>query len=182
MRDRTDDIALFRYGLVPTMGMDNGNIDNGPVFGGADIVASPKSGVLDRGGVEASSSGDDSAAASLAACSFFPKAMLAVLQDPRTAAVGCPAQPPGQTVHRLSPEAVAIFDPAGEDVPVNPASLVPDDSPYPTNGVVVYGIQVSHGRSMAVAIQAVCVLPSSERGICDVVLSYLLATQPKKFI
>jgi hypothetical protein len=165
------------------MGLDNGAIDNGPVFGGADIVASPESGVLDSGGVEAITSGDDSAAASLAACSFFPAAMRAVSQDPLTAAVGCPMQPPGQAVHRLSSEAVAIFDPAGEDIPVGANFLtMPDDSPYPINGVVVYGIHISHGRSTAVAMEAVCVLPSSERRICDVVLSYFLATQPKKFI
>ena len=61
------------------------------------------------------------------ACPFFPAALKALHSNyPGTS---CGKQPLGQTVRRLSPDAVAFSDPAGEYVPTQTGSLVPSNAP-----------------------------------------------------
>lgn len=116
------------------------------------------------------------------ACPFFPAAMAALHKDYGTV-LRCPSQPLGQVVRRLSAEAVAFSDPAEEYVPARSESLVPSDSPYPTNGVVVYGTYLFRNRYRdSTAMEAVCVLPASEHAVCTDVLNELLATQVRKFM
>jgi hypothetical protein len=115
------------------------------------------------------------------ACPFFPAAMAALHKEYGTS-LPCPRQPLGQTVRRLSAEAVAFSDPAGEYVSARSESLVPSDSPYPTNGVVGYGSYLFRNRFRDwTAMEAVCVLPASEHAACTDILNEFLATQVKKF-
>ena len=112
------------------------------------------------------------------ACPFFPAALKAARHD----GYSCPVQPLGQVVHRLSSHTVAFSDPPGEYVPPASQSLVPSDSRYPTNGVVVYASYLYRGRyPNSTAMEAVCVLPASDHGTCTAVLNEFLTTQVKKF-
>jgi hypothetical protein len=112
------------------------------------------------------------------ACPFFPAAMRDLRHE---ALLPCGPQPRGQVVHYLSPWSVAISDPAGEAVPKNSGGLVPSDSLYPTNGVVVYGAYTWKQYHVAVAMEAVCVLPASEHSSCTAVLDEFLSAQAEKF-
>lgn len=112
------------------------------------------------------------------ACPFFPAAMVALHKD-YGGVLRCPPQPLGQVTTRLSAKVVAFSDPAGEYVPSGPyglKSLVPFNSPFPTNGVVAYPLYREE-----TAIAAVCVLPPSDHAICTDVLNEFLATQVRKF-
>ncbi len=80
---------------------------------------------------------------------------------------------------RLSAVAVAFYDPAGEYVPPDSRSLVPSNSPYPSNGVVISGTYVYKGIKNANAAEAVCVVPESEHAICTAVLNQFLAEEAK---
>jgi len=109
------------------------------------------------------------------ACPFFAAARKAAAQDH----FSCPAQPLGQSTRRLSAVAVAFYDPAGEYVPADSGSLVPSNSRYPSNGVVIYGTYVYHGFKNTTAMAAVCVLPESEHGVCTAVLNQFVAVEAK---
>jgi hypothetical protein len=95
--------------------------------------------------------------------------------------MSCGRQPLGQQLRRLSTDVVAIYDPAGEDVPSTSGGLVPSDSAYPTNGVVVYATYRYHGYTDTTAMEAVCVLPASQHAVCTAVLNEFLTTQVTKF-
>lgn len=107
-------------------------------------------------------------------CPYFTAARKAALQDH----FSCPVQPLGQMIHRLSSIAVAFSDPPGEYVPPHSGSMVPSNSPYPTNGIVVYDSYLYKGRYPNTSgMEAVCVLPANEHAICTAVLDEFLATQ-----
>jgi Domain of unknown function (DUF4850) len=112
------------------------------------------------------------------ACPFFPVAMRQLHHE---AVLPCGPQPLGQVVHHLSPWAVALSDPPGEAIPKNSGGLVPSDSLYPTNGVVVYGAYTWKQYHVAVAMEAVCVLPASKHSTCTAVLDEFLSAQAEKF-
>ena len=113
------------------------------------------------------------------ACPFFPAAEKAAQHD----GYNCPTQPLGQVKYRLSGDAVAFSDPSGEYVSPHTESLVPTHSPYPSNGVVIYGTYLYDGRYHdSTAMEAVCVLPGSEHTTCSAVLNEFLATQVRKFL
>jgi hypothetical protein len=114
------------------------------------------------------------------ACPFFPAALRA-LRNQYRGSLSCASQPLGQTVRRLSPDAVAFSDPAGEYAPSQAESLVPSNGPYPTNGVVVYETYRYRGYLDSTAMAAACVLPASQHAVCTVVLNEFLATQVKHF-
>ena len=115
------------------------------------------------------------------ACPFFPAALRA-LHNQYKGTLSCGSQPLGQTVRRVSTDAVAFSDPAGEYVSPKANSLVPSNSPYPTNGVVVYETYLYKGRyANSTAMEALCVLPAAEHAVCTVVLNEFLATQVRKF-
>ena len=111
------------------------------------------------------------------ACPFFP----ALAQAEAKLYGKCPAQPLGQDVRRLSAETVAFYDPPGEYVPSASDELVPSNSPYPTNGVVVYGNYKYKGATNPMAMGAVCVLPVTEHALCTAVLDEFLATEARVF-
>jgi hypothetical protein len=111
------------------------------------------------------------------ACPFFPVAKQFGGQ--------CAPQPKGQVVYRLGADAVAFSDPPGEYVPALDRWLVPNDSPKPTNGIVLfyrvpsYIVQDGHRRrdgNYWTALDAVCVLPASQHNICTEVLNEFLAS------
>ena len=88
-------------------------------------------------------------------------------------------------IDRLSSDAVAFSDPAGEAVP-KADDLVPNNSPYPTNGVVLYyklpSYQVTNGvrrftGDYWTARGAVCALPPDKHQICTAVLNEFLASR-----
>ena len=117
------------------------------------------------------------------ACPFFP--MAEQLFEKAYGKMQCTLQPKGQSVYRLGADAVAFSDPPGEYVPTLDRALVPNDSPYPTNGVVLFysvlSYVVQNGQrhrdgSYWTALDAVCVLPASERHICTEVLNEFVAT------
>lgn len=112
------------------------------------------------------------------ACPFFPVALKELRSEGMSP---CGTQPHGQMVRRLTPYAVAIYDPPGEGVPPDSGGLVPSHSPYPTNGVVVYGAYVWKHYHESVAMEAVCVLPASEHATCTTVLNEFLFSQADKF-
>jgi hypothetical protein len=146
---------------------------NGDIGGdgaGGITVARPYDGQLAHGGVAAEVEPTCVGCLLTMACPFFPAAMKAARQD----GFRCPAQPRGQKTHRLSPSAVAFYDPSEEHIASYSAGLAPSDSPYPTNGLAVY-------TRTSVAMEAVCVLPASEHGVCTTVLDYFLATQARKW-
>jgi hypothetical protein len=111
------------------------------------------------------------------ACPFFP----ALAQAEAKLYGKCPAQPLGQEVHRLSAETVAFYDPPGEYVPSASDELVPSNSPYPANGVVVYGNYKYKGATNPMAMGTVCVLPVTEHAMCTAVLDEFLATEARAF-
>jgi len=74
---------------------------------------------------------------------------------------------------------VAFYDPPSEYVPSTSDELVPSNSPYPTNGVVVYGKYKCKGTTNPMAMGAVCVLPVSEHAMCTAVLDEFLATEAR---
>jgi hypothetical protein len=113
------------------------------------------------------------------ACPFFPAALKALHDDYK--GVSCGSQPVGQTVRRLSTEVVAFWDPAGEYVSSHSESFVPSNSPYPTNGVAVYETHHFKGYSYPIAMEAICVLPATERALCTAVLDEFLSIQVGKF-
>lgn len=66
-------------------------------------------------------------------------------------------------------------------VPSSSDELVPSNSPYPANGVVVYGNYKYKGATSPMAMGVVCVLPVSEHGMCTAVLDEFLATEARAF-
>jgi hypothetical protein len=117
------------------------------------------------------------------ACPFFPVA--AQLLEKGYGNMQCTPQPKGQSVYRLGSDAVAFSDPPGEYVPTLDRALVPNDSPYPTNGVVLfYRVPLVHRprrsqppwRLHWTALDAVCVLPASGHHVCTEVLNEFVAT------
>jgi hypothetical protein len=105
------------------------------------------------------------------ACPFFPAA-----EKLRQKSQGgsCAPQPAGQSVSRLNADAVAFSDPAGEEVPKSDY-LIPNDSPWPINGVVLY-YDVNDGDG-GIASDAVCILPATEHHTCTEVLDEFVATR-----
>ena len=152
--------------------------------GGASLTASALSPFyspigLSNGGVSAEAIPTCLGCQLLLACPFFPVALGALHRE--YPGMSCGRQPLGQQVRRLNTDVVAIYDPAGEDVPSSSGGLVPSDSPYPTNGVVVYAKYRYHGYTDTTAMESVCVLPTSEHATCNAVLDVFLHTQVAKF-
>ena len=146
--------------------------------GSGSITARPsRSSDLKQGGIAAVAYPACTGCILELACPFFAAARKAAAQD----GFPCPPQPPGQKTARLSAVAIAISDPPGEHVSPSAGSLVPSDSPYPTNGVVVYAPYTDNGHRGSAALEAVCVLPVSKHATCSAVLNEFLATQVKKF-
>ncbi len=150
--------------------------------GGANITAwsasSPNAGI-GHGGVTAVVYPTCLACQLTLACPFFPAALRALRSQ--YSYLNCGSQPLGQIVRRLSADAVAFADPAGEYVSPHADSLVPSNSPYPANGVVVYDIYRYRGYRDSTTMGAVCVLPASEHAVCTAVLNEFLATQVRNF-
>lgn len=152
--------------------------------GGASLIASALSPFyspsgLSNGGVSAEAIPTCVGCQLLLACPFFPVALRALTRE--YPGMSCGRQPLGQQVRRLSTDVVAIYDPAGEDVPSSSGGLVPSDSTYPTNGVVVYATYRYRGYTDTTAMEAVCVLPTSQHAVCTAVLNEFLTTQVPKF-
>jgi len=150
--------------------------------GGANITAfngSSVSGGIGHGAVTAVAYPTCYGCQVTLACPFFPAALKALHNT--YPGMSCGKQPLGQTVRRLSPDAVAFSDPAGEYVSSQAGSLVPSNSPYPTNGVIVYETYRYRGNPNTTAMGAACVLPASQHAVCTVVLDEFLATQVKHF-
>jgi hypothetical protein len=116
------------------------------------------------------------------ACPFFP-----ALAKTEVSLYGkCPAQPLGQVVRRLRADAVGFYDPPGESVPPRDGDMVPPNSLYPTNGVVIYATYSFRYKGQpetgSFAMAGVCVLPASEHSTCSGVLDDFVATQPKRYL
>ena len=116
------------------------------------------------------------------ACPFFSEAATLNRKD---MGIPCPSQPRGQTVIRISADAVAIYDPPGEEVPKSD-DLVPENSAFPTNGVVMfyraptYEMKDGHRRfdgEYWTAMDSICVLPASQHRTCTALLNEFLATR-----
>ncbi len=167
--------------LAPKGFFCNGSIG---ADGGASLTASAPSpfynpSSLGNGGVSTEAVPTCVGSQLLLACPFFPVALVALHREyPGTS---CDPQPLGQHVKRLSADVVAIYDPAGEAVPSSSGGLVPNNSPYATDGVVVYAKYRYQGYTDTTAMEAVCVLPTDEHATCSTVLDVFLQTQVAKF-
>jgi hypothetical protein len=179
-------------GYIQVLGLRDWVCEAGVGSDGAGITVAPSTTEgIGGGGVEAAANPGGCQGCLLGlACPFFPAALKAMhTEEPGEP---CTRQPLGQVTHQLSAYAVAFADPAGETVSMcpgpgerpTPCGIVPSDSPYPTNGVVIYW---PYGSSQAgkvaannFAADAVCVLPASEHATCTVILNEFLATQMKR--
>jgi hypothetical protein len=150
------------------------------VDGSSSITVWPettRSGTIAKGGVSAAVYPACTGCMISFACPFFPSAK----EQLQPGNPPCAAQPHDQLVHRLNAYAVAFSDPPRSRLPPAALGLVPSNSPDPTSGVVVFGSYLFKNYRPEIAFGAACLLPASERTICNTILDDFLASETSRF-